>query len=156
MRGIGSVSRLFQQMLIHHNYRIGTEYHIVRLPREDRAGLIARQALRILQWLLLRQGLLCNVRRFYGEWNTRIAQKLGAAWRSGSQDQGHAATILTGGGWERRVVPVNRGIHRKQSLANGVKVPVFIALEAVFIAATVAVLAAIEAGHMLLESKQAS
>src|ERR1017187_3289464 len=81
-------------MLIHHDYGIGSEYHIVGVPREDGAGLIARQALRVLQWWFVGKWLLGNMGGFRGERNASISQKLGPAWRSGSQDKGHAGTIL--------------------------------------------------------------
>ena len=83
-------------MLIHHNHGVGSEYHIVRVPREDGAGFVAGQPLRVLQRLFIRQRLFGDVGRFDDEGDAGIAQKLGPAWRSGSQNQGHAGTILTG------------------------------------------------------------
>ena len=66
-RGIFRVCRLFQQVVIHHNHGVGSEYHIVGVPRKDGAGFVAGQALRVVQGLFLWQGLLGDVGRFDGE-----------------------------------------------------------------------------------------
>ena len=73
-------------MLIHHDYGVGSEYHIVRVPRKHRKCLVAGQALRILQRLFIRHRLFGDMGRFHDERNARVLQKLGAARRSGSQN----------------------------------------------------------------------
>jgi hypothetical protein len=51
-----------------------------------------------MQWWFIGKWLLGDMGRFNGERNSGIAEKFRSPWRCGSQDQGHAATILTGDG----------------------------------------------------------
>ena len=92
--GVALVHRLFQQMLVHHNHRVGAQHGVVRMPRKHGVSFVAGQTLRVVERLLVRQRLFAQVRRFHRESDVGIAQKFRTARRGGSQNERHASTIL--------------------------------------------------------------
>ena len=87
-RGIVRISRLFQQVPIHHDYGVSAEYHIVGVSREDCTGLVAGQALRVRQGLFF--GVGCSA-----IWAGSTVKEIPALRRS-SERRGEAEARIRG------------------------------------------------------------
>src|SRR5579859_5248996 len=92
----GSVRRirgLPENRLIDHDNRVRPQHHVLGPSAPDRQGLFLRQSLRALARRLARPRRLIDIRRLHGKRNTRVAQKILTARRSGGENE-HGILIL--------------------------------------------------------------
>src|SRR5208282_1482719 len=86
--------RFLQQMLVNYDHGVSAQHGVVWMARKNCASFVASQALRVIDRIFVWEGLFRDVRRFNGECDSSIAQKLRPAWRSRGKDQRHGGPIV--------------------------------------------------------------
>src|ERR1051326_690063 len=86
-RRILRVTRLLQDLLIHHDDRVCAEYDMLRPLAKYSLRFLASEPLRIDFWVFTLSWNFRYVRRLHHEFDSCVAQEFLSAWRGGSQDQ---------------------------------------------------------------------